>query len=79
MAASINLKELIDIIRDHPKYKDQWEAGDPLHQGFYIELQAPDQSREQLHVKSEVFLTPDGGEIAIDIDKEGKVWGIEVI
>lgn len=79
MKKPVNIHKLAEFLHTHPDFKDYWNNQDPVLQGLYIELNEPTQSRKGLKVESQTFEMPDGSALVLDIDKDGKVWGIEIV
>lgn len=78
MKKPINIHKLVEFLHNHPDFNDHWNNQDPVLQGLYIELNEPSQSREGLKVENQTFEMPDGSTLVLDVDKDGKVWGIEI-
>ncbi|RME58767.1 DUF2283 domain-containing protein [Candidatus Parcubacteria bacterium] len=73
--ACITLKELIDVLKANPNYKDKWEKEVSADQALYVRFA----TEEVGEVESEVLETYSGHELVIDRDSTGKVVGIEII
>ncbi len=73
--AEIRISELVDIIRQHPDYRERWEKGADAAQALYIRFADGDGST----VESQVFEAADGSELVIDVESSGKVRGVEIV
>ena len=71
----INLKDLIQIIKEHPRYSLEWKKDIPIEQSFYIKFH----EKSTTNLKSDVFTLKNGNELVLDSDQTGTVYGIEII
>ena len=69
------MKELVSLIKEHPKYYSTWMLEVPPEQALYLRF------TEDLvkGVDSEVLEIIDGSDLVIDRDSDGKVVGIEIV
>lgn len=73
--AIITLKELLDAIESHPKYKGEWEKGVPASQSLYIQLG----EAKDVNLSSNVLQGVESSEIALDKDINGYIHAIEIM
>ncbi len=73
--AQINIKTLIEIIKNHPDYAKYWQMGVDAETALYINFY--DESPQNL--TSEVYELKDGGELVMDHDDNGVIYGIEIL
>ena len=73
--AIIHIEELIEIIKDHPKYKNEWEQGADAKQALYISFGKKGSDKQ---VESENHDAADGSMIVVDKSKDNVVQGIEI-
>ena len=72
--AEIYIDDLINIIKENPKYSSEWENGVPAKKALYIKFH-----KEVVNnIQSEVYSAKNGSEIVVDLD-EKIVCGIEII
>lgn len=74
--ALIKIKELIEIIRTHPDYLRKWENDTSVEEALYIQFDK--KNNENLKLESLDYESIDGYEILLDLNKEGKICGIEI-
>ena len=72
--AQISLSELVEMLKQHPRYLPAWELGVPAEQALYVTFG----EREPGSVESSVLDVVDGRHLVIDRDKDGLVRGIEI-
>ena len=70
--ARITFEELVRAVEEASDYK-KWEGGVPADKALYIRL-TPIQ---QESLESRVFDGIDGSHVILDLDREGRVCGIE--
>lgn len=73
--ARISLPELIQVLAEHPDYRERWLADVPAEQALYIALS---EERAEQQLESETFDGVDGSFVVLDRDTDGRVWGIEI-
>ena len=73
--AQLNLEDLVELIKGHSSYKENWERGVPAEQALYIRFA----KGESEGVQSEVFEAADGREIVLDRGADGRIVGVEII
>ena len=72
--AQISLRELIEVLKEHPKYKTRWELDVPAEQALYIIFEgAPKENLD-----SDDFVACDGNHIVLDKTNDGRIAGIEI-
>lgn len=70
--ARISYSELVELVTQSPRYRADFAGDVPAEQSMRIVF------GEQSALKSEVFTSGTGIEVILDVDKDGKVWGIEL-
>lgn len=73
--AKIDLKELFEIIKEHPQYHEKWKLGVPPEEAFWLTFAKKEESVILSPVEYEI---PGGYRLMIDLGNDGKVYGMEI-
>ena len=72
--AEVSFAELVEALKAHPDYV-KWKQEVPADQALYIAFD----DRGPNSVESEVFETVGGRQVVLDVDKDGRVRGVEIV
>lgn len=71
-----DLLSLIDkIMENDPERKDEWHSGVDAKKALYIRFNR----NEVVHRSSDAIRCSNGNEIAIDLDENHEIYGIEIV
>jgi uncharacterized protein YuzE len=73
--ARISLAELVAVLKQQPEYAAKWHLDVSAEDALYLAFGQP----EAGSVESTVLDVIDGHQLVIDQDREGRVWGIEIV
>lgn len=73
--ASISLNDLVQVLAEHPEYRERWLADVPAEKALYIKLA---EGRQERQLESETYDAVDVALVVLDRDSDGRVCGIEI-
>ncbi len=73
--AEIHINDLINVIKTHENYHKQWDNGVSPETALYIKFH----NNQATDLETIDYTTKDGHELFVDVDKNGVVYGIEII